>query len=78
MNSFMSHPTSACSLNIRVCKSIHVNTCISGNVCACVCVLLRVFPYSQLCKCSFMFFFPNVCFFNLLHFKGAHGELGAF
>lgn len=48
------------------CKSTHVNAC----VCVCMCLFVPLFSALQM----LIYGFPNVCFFNLLHFKGAHGE----
>lgn len=39
-------------------------------MCVGVCVLLRVFPYSQPCKCSFMLFFQTFVFLIYFTSKG--------
>lgn len=71
MNLFMSHPRSVCVCAhacLWYCKSMHVNACV--RACVRMCLFVPLFSALQM----LIYGFPKVCFFNLLHFKGAHGE----
>lgn len=67
MNLFMSHPRSV-SVHMHVYGTVSPRMLM--RVCVCMCLFVPLFSALQM----LIYGFPNVCFFNLLHFKGAHGE----
>lgn len=64
-------------------KYTHVNNCMSvcvgarACVFACMCVCFPIFSVLQVLIYGFPSVFFFVVFFNLLHFKAPHEELGA-